>query len=432
MSAHATAETHVRASSPEDAQSGRHQDKPRETPEKPEQAENAQASAPMSKKKRLAIIGAAAVIVLGGLGYWLYERQYEDTDDAQIDANISDISPRVTGTVTAVYVVENQPVKAGDLIAELDPRDLQAAADLARAQVAQAEAQLRVEDPSIPITEVSNKTSIQTSGADISSAAAAVAQSKRSVDQLQAQIAQAEANDKNAQLEKERAEKLFQDGAIAKAELDQKTASAEASAANVASLQHAFEAAKAGVGQQESHLSSTQSRLAEVRANAPLQLETRRATVAWRQAALDAAKAQLAQAELNLSYTRIVAPVTGVVGKKNIDVGDHVSPGQELVAIAQTDAVWVTANFRETQLKKVHPGQSTNVHVDAIDVDLHGTIESVGGATGSRFSVLPPENASGNYVKVVQRIPVRIKLDPGQAGMDRLRPGMSVEPKVKL
>ena len=151
-----------------------------------------------------------------------------------------------------------------------------------------------------------------------------------------------------------------------------------------------------------------------------------------RQAALDAAKAQLAQAELNLSYAKITAPVGGVVGKKAVDLGDHVAPGQQILAISQIENPWVTANFRETQLKEMHPGQTAIVHVDSIDADLHGTIESIGGATGSRYSVLPPENASGNYVKVVQRIPVRIKLDPGQPGLDRLRPGMSVEPKVRL
>jgi membrane fusion protein (multidrug efflux system) len=151
-----------------------------------------------------------------------------------------------------------------------------------------------------------------------------------------------------------------------------------------------------------------------------------------RQASLDVAKAQLAQAERNLSYAKIVAPVSGIVAKKSIAVGDHVAPGQQVVALSQTDGLWVTANYRETQLERMRPGQPANVHVDSLDVDLRGTVEAVGGATGSRLSVLPPENASGNYVKVVQRIPVRIRIDPGQPGVDALRIGMSVEPQVTV
>jgi membrane fusion protein (multidrug efflux system) len=170
----------------------------------------------------------------------------------------------------------------------------------------------------------------------------------------------------------------------------------------------------------------------EITSNAPRQMETRRASVLVRQAALEVAQAQLAQAQRNLSYAKIVAPVAGIVAKKAIAVGDHVAPGQLVVAIAQLDSLWVTANFRETQLGRMHPGQHAAVHVDAIDVDFEGSVESLGGATGSRLSVLPPENASGNYVKVVQRIPVRIRLEAGQAGLDRLRIGMSVEPKVSV
>ncbi len=383
-------------------------------------------------RKRLIGLGVVATIAIAGTVYWAYERQFEETDDAQIDANMSDLSPRVTGTISAVNVIENQRVKAGDVLAEIDPRDLQVAVDLANAQVAEAEAQLKAEDPSVPIIEMSNRTTVATSGADLASAQAALAQAKRSVDQLAAQLTQAQANDKNVQVEKQRAEQLIKQGAITQSEFDQRSAAADASSANVDALRQALEAARAGVGEQDARLSSTQSRLAEIKANAPRQLETRRASVLWREASLKAAQAQLAQAQLNLSYAKIVSPVTGVVGKKSVAVGDHVAPGQELLAISQTDDVWVTANFRETQLKQVHPGQAATVHVDAIDADLRGSVESIGGATGSRYSVLPPENASGNYVKVVQRIPVRIKLDPGQAGMDRLRAGMSVEPKVKL
>ena len=169
-----------------------------------------------------------------------------------------------------------------------------------------------------------------------------------------------------------------------------------------------------------------------MRTNAPKQVATRRASVLSRQANLDLARAQLAQAELNLGYAQMRSPIAGVVAKKGVAVGDHVAPGQQLLAIVQTDELWVTANFRETQLERVRPGQRVDVHVDALGAGLSGRVESIGGATGSRLSLLPPENASGNYVKVVQRIPVRIRLDPGQPGLERLRPGMSVEPKVRI
>jgi membrane fusion protein, multidrug efflux system len=377
-------------------------------------------------------VAVLAVAAMAGGGYWAYERQFEETDDAQVDANISNLSPRVSGTVTAVYVVENQAVKAGDLLAEIDPRDLQVALDMAKAQAAEAEAQLAVEDPSVPITEMSNQTTVATSGADLASAAASLAQARSAVDEVAAQLVQAEANDKNAQVEKKRGVDLIAQNAITSSDYDRRTSAAAASSANVEALRQAVEAARAGVHEKEARLVSTQSRLVEIKANAPRQLATRRASVLMRQAALQAAKAQLAQAELNLSYAKIVSPVAGIVGKKAVDVGDRVTPGQEILAISQNENPWVTANFRETQLKDMHPGQSVTVHVDSIDRDLHGVVESIGGATGSRYSVLPPENASGNYVKVVQRIPVRIKLDPGQAGLERLRAGMSVEPRVRL
>src|ERR1700677_2621971 len=201
-------------------------------------------------RKRMIGIAVVGVLAIAGTSYWAYERQFEDTDDAQIDANISNLSPRVSGTISAVNVVENQRVKAGEVLAEIDPRDLQVAVDLATAQVAEAEAQLKAEDPSVSITEMSNKTTVATSGADLASAHAALEQAKKSVDQLAAQLAQAKANDKNVQVEKQRAEQLIKQGAITQSEYDQRSAAADASTANVDALQQALEAARAGVGEQ--------------------------------------------------------------------------------------------------------------------------------------------------------------------------------------
>ncbi len=196
--------------------------------------------------------------------------------------------------------------------------------------------------------------------------------------------------------------------------------------------QKALAAARARVAQQRSQLAATRGRLAEVQDNAPRQVETRRASVLSREADLELVRAQLRQAQLNLDYARVRTPVAGIVARKAVNVGDRIAVGQSLVAVSQIDRVWVTANFRETQIRRMRPGQAASVQVDALDRSYSGVVESLGGATGSRVSMLPPENASGNYVKVVQRIPVRILLDPGQAGLDRLRPGMSVEPQVRL
>jgi membrane fusion protein (multidrug efflux system) len=383
-------------------------------------------------RKRYVFIAVGLVLALAGTAYWLHSRHFEETDDAQIDGNISNVSARVSGTIVAVRVVENQTVNEGDVLAEIDPTDLQIELDQAKAQVAQAQAQLDAEDPNVPIIEASNVSAVAGARSDLASAQAQLSAAKKDVDQFAAQIAQAEANDRQAQLEKARSEKLVAQGAVSQSDYDQHLNAAVASAANVEALRQSLAAAKDRVAQQQATIGAFQSKFTEVTSNAPRQVATRQASIGVRHAALEVAKAQEAAAEKNLSYAKILAPVTGIVAKKSVAVGDHVAPGQQLVAITQTQGLYVTANFRETQLELMHPGQPVTVHVDALGVDLNGTVESIGGATGSRLSVLPPENATGNYVKVVQRIPVRIHLDDGQAGMDRLRIGMSVDPEVTV
>jgi membrane fusion protein, multidrug efflux system len=378
----------------------------------------------------LAIV--ALTIALGAFLYWTHSRRFEETDDAQIDGNISNVSPRIAGNVTAVLVVENQSVKVGDVLAELDPTDLLIALAQAKAEVAQAQAQLDAEDPTVQITLTSNESAVASGRSDLAAAQAALSAAHKDVEQLTAQLAQAKANDRTAQLERVRSEKLVAQGAVPQADYDERSDTAAASAANVEALQGSLAAAQDRANQQQAQIVAIRSRLTETVSNAPRQVSTRRAAVSSRQAALDLAKAQQAQAETNLSYARITAPVAGIVAKKSMAVGDRVSPGQAVIAISQGDSLWVTANYRETQLERIEPGMPASVHVDALYLVLQGSVESIGGATGSRLSVLPPENATGNYVKVVQRIPVRIKLAPGQAGIDRLRIGMSVEPKVTV
>jgi membrane fusion protein (multidrug efflux system) len=380
----------------------------------------------------LVVVGVILCLAAAGAAYWARSRRFEETDDAQVDGNISNVGPRIAGNVSAVYAVENQRVKEGEVLAELDPSDLKLAVDQANAQLAQAQALLDAEDPTVPITLTSNQSAVSTASSELVAAQSALAAARSDVAQLTAQLAQAGANDRQAQTERERSEKLVGQGAVSQADYDARVNAAAATAAAAQAIAQSLEAAKNRVTQQQAQIATQQSKLSEITANAPRQVATRKASVIMRQAALDLAKAQLAQTERNLSYAKIVAPVSGIVAKKAIALGDHVAPGQLVIAISQTDSLWVTANYRETQLERMREGQRATVHVDALDLDLRGAIESVGGATGSRLSVLPPENASGNYVKVVQRIPVRIKLDEGQAGLDRLRIGMSVEPTVTV
>jgi membrane fusion protein (multidrug efflux system) len=369
-------------------------------------------------RRRAGIALALALVALAALLYWLHARHFEDTDDAQVDGNITAVSPRVPGTVTAVHVEDNQQLKEGDLLVELDPADLQVAFAQARAAVAQAVAQLKAEQPEVSITQTSNTASVLTAQDEVANAEADLEAAQRDVDQ-------AEANNRFAQQQKARAQQLVASNTIPPSEYDQRVSAADAAAAAVA-------AARKRIDQRRAKLQQALARLREATDNAPRQLSARQAVLWVRQANLELAQAQLRQAELNLGYARIVAPVAGVAGKRSVNVGDRVQPGQQLLSITQVGELWITANFRETQIEDMRPGQKASVHVDALDRDYGATVESFAGATGSRYSLLPPENASGNYVKVVQRIPVRLRFEQGAPGLDRLRPGMSVEPKVRV
>ncbi len=378
----------------------------------------------------VAIVIGLMFAVAGAIGLFLYMRTYESTDDAEIDGNISNLSARITGVATAVYVEDNQYVKQGQLLAEIDPADLQVAVTQAEANLALAEAQGEAQTPAVPITVQQNRTTIATGGGDVAATSAQLAAAQKDSDSARAALDKAEANNRLAQIDRERSQHLVASGAISQADLDQKAAAAQAAAAELESARAAVQSATQKIAQQKSVLGEAESRLQEARANAPKQVEIQEANVASREAQIKAAQAALDQARLNLSYTRIVAPVNGIVGKKAVNVGDHVQPGQALFAVVQTDDLWVTANFKETQVERMYPGQKVKVSVDAFSGTLDATVENLPGASGAKYSLFPPENATGNYVKVVQRLPVRLKLDHGQAGLDRLRPGMSVEPKV--
>jgi membrane fusion protein (multidrug efflux system) len=385
-----------------------------------------------SSRRRVILIAVAAVVLVAGLLYYLHARQFEDTDDAQIDTDISNISPRVPGTVTAVKVQENQRVAAGDVLATIDATDLEVALAQARAAVAAARAQLAAEDPNVFITANSNAAALTTASSSIASAAAGLNAADKEVAQARASLVAAQAANRNAQLELQRGQRLFEHQALPKADLERLQSAAQGAAAQEEVAVQAVASAQARADQQRAQVSATRSRFTEVQKNAPREVETRQAMVVSRQANLELAQAQQRQAQLNLDYAQIRTPVAGIVARKLVSLGDRVVPGQQIVAVVQNQAAWVTANYRETQLRRMIVGQPASLHVDALDRDFSGKVESLGAATGSRLSVLPPENASGNYVKVVQRIPVRIGFDPQQPGLELLRPGMSVESKVRV
>ena len=391
---------------------------------------------PDDQRKRTRMLASFMVVLviaaIGGLLYWLHARHYEDTDDAEVDGNLSPIGTRVDGTVVKVYVQNNQMVKVGDPLVELDPRDIQVKLDQAQAQLAQARGQLAGERPNVPITEVENSTEILSAAADVASDEAAVAAAERDKDQAEAQVEQQKAANARAQSDLGRYTILAAKEEISKSDFDQYDSNAKQQAANLQAVQAALLAAARTVDQRKAQLEHAKSQLDQNEKNAAPQLSIRHASVDQQIANLKTAEAQLQQAQLNLSYARIVAPVGGIVMKRFAQIGSRVATGQQLLTISEIGDLWVTANFKETQLLHMRSGQHATIHVDSLDRDFTGSVDTIGGATGSIASTLPAENATGNYVKVVQRIPVRIKLDPNQDGLDMLRPGMSVEPNVQV
>jgi len=390
-------------------------------------------SATRGRGKAFAIFFAVLILAaIGGTLYWMHIRQFETTDDAEVDGHLNAISPRVEGTILKVYVDDNQVVKAGDPLVDLDPRDYQVALDQAEAQLAQAQTMVSAQQPNIPITQVQNSTNISGSEADLANAQAALATAERDVETARARLLEAEANNEKAQADLERYKTLIAKEEVSKQEFDSVASTAKAQAAGVSAAKGTVEADLQIVNQKRALVAQSQSRLTQYQRNAGSELAVRRAAVISEEASAKTSQVQVEKAKLNLAYTKVTAPVNGIVMKRSAEVGMHVAAGQQLLTIAQTEDLWVTANFKETQLRNIKPKQSVVLHVDALNQDFQGYVDDVGGATGAITSVLPPENATGNFVKVVQRIPVRIRFNKNQAGMERLRPGMSVEPEVRV
>jgi membrane fusion protein (multidrug efflux system) len=374
------------------------------------------------------------LLIAAGVGiyFWLQSRQFESTDDAQVEAHLNSISSRVDGSITRVYVDNNQIVKAGDPLVDLDPRDFQVALDQSRAQFAAARSQVTAQQPNVPITVVESSTNITGAEADVANAVAVVGVAERDRESAVARLAEAQANAAKAQADLARYSMLIKNEEVSQQEFDQVAATAKAQEATVAANRAAVESAGRTVEQRQAQLAQVKSRLSQYTSNAPAQLAIRQANVESQQANQQTAGTMVEQAELKLSYTKITAPAAGIILKRSAEVGERINAGQQLLMIAQIADLWVTADFKETQMHNIHPGQSARIHVDALRQDFEGYIETIGGSTGAIASVLPPENATGNYVKVVQRIPVRLRFKPNQNGLDRLRPGMSVEPDVRI
>jgi membrane fusion protein (multidrug efflux system) len=404
------------------------------TPPTPQPTAGKKPDAVTRGRGRAFLIFFVVLLIAAGVGiyFWLQSRQFESTDDAEVEAHLNSISSRVDGSITAVYVDNNQIVKAGDPLVDLDPRDFQVAIDQSRAQVAQARSQVVAQQPNVPITQIENSTNISGAEADVANAEAGVGVAERDRESAVARLAEAEANAAKAQADLSRYTVLIKNEEVSQQEFDQVAATAKAQDATVTANRAAVQAAASTVEQRQAQLAQVKSRLSQYQSNAPAQLAIRQANVQSQQANQQTAQAMLEQAELKLSYTKIVAPAPGIVLKRSAEVGERINAGQQLLMIAQIADIWVTADFKETQLHNIHPGQPARIHVDALRQDFEGYVENIGGSTGAISSILPPENATGNYIKVVQRIPVRLRFKPNQNGLDRLRPGMSVEPEVRI
>ena len=398
----------------------------------------------MANRRVLIGVGLLVLALLIGIGWYELTAGRESTDDAQIDSHLTQVAARVGGTITAVAVDDNKPVEVGALLVQLDPRDYQVALDKAHAELADAEAAAQAARTSVPITSATATSGVTTAQGGLMQAQSGVAAAGQDVAAAQARLTaaqahlrEAEANATKAARDVERLRGLLAKDEVSQQQFDAAAATAEAQRATVDSARSQVTEAQAGIPAAESKLA--QAHAAEQQARGELQsAETGPQRVAMTKAQASAAEARvqqaratLSQAELNLQYTSVKAPIRGIVSKKGINVGQVVQAGQPLLAIVNVDNVWITANFKETQLKGMRPGQRATVDVDAFGGrEFTGKIDSIAGATGARFSLLPPENATGNFVKVVQRVPVKILLDPGQDPEHLLRPGMSVTPTV--
>ena len=388
--------------------------------------------------------GVVAVLIVIAAIVWLRSRGRESTDDAQVDGRITQIAPRVSGPVIKVAVDNNIEVKAGDLLVQIDPRDYQVAVDRAKAELADAEANAAAARTGVPIARVETKSGVNTATGGLAQAQAGVAGAEQEVQVAQSNLVAAQARQREKEatavkaakdvdrlrplVDKDEIPKQQYDAAVAAS--DAARASADAAKSDVASAQTAITVAQQRVAQARGTAEQARAGLETAR-TASQQLEVTQARAASAEARVQQVQAALAQAELNLQYTTVKAPTSGVVSRKSVEVGQVIQANQPLMALVNLADTWITANFKETQLNNMQPGQKAEVSVDALGGrTFKAHVDSIAAATGAKFSLLPPENATGNFVKVVQRIPVKLYLEPGEDPSHLLRPGMSVTPTV--
>jgi membrane fusion protein (multidrug efflux system) len=386
-------------------------------------------------RKRVLLIPGALVLVIAA-GYFLWNAfRFENTDDAGVDGHVMPLSARISGQIKGVFVIEGQVVHAGDVLVTIDPQDYQVAADQAHANLADAFATAASSHWNVPITSVTVRSNLDSAKTAVANAEAALKAAEQNYESAKAKLVEAQANAAKSDADLERAKQLVVKEDISRQQYDYAVAAAAANQAAVTSAQAGVRAAEQSVREAQGKLLQAKNDL-QTAETAPEQVSLTRSNAQAADAKVLQRKAQLAQAELNLGYTVIRSPVTAIVGKKSVEVGQNVSIGQELVDVVPLDDVWVTANFKETQLAHMRPGQPVEVHVDAYGRKWKGHVTNMGGGTGSVFSLLPPENATGNYVKVVQRMPVRIDFDRAAAqefnAEGLLKPGLSVEPEVRV
>jgi membrane fusion protein (multidrug efflux system) len=394
---------------------------------------------------RIRIIAGVVVVILLATTAWLWATAgQQSTDDAQVDGHVTPIAARVGGTVARVPVVDNQEVEAGTIIVEIDQRDYQLALDRARAELADAEAAVAAANANIPITSTTTNSNVSSAHGGVAQAEAGVAAAEQNVEAAkarlitaQARLREQEANATKAAKDVERFKGLLAKDEIAQQQFDAAVADAQASKAAADSTQSQVREAELGIRVAEAQLA--QARVSGQQASAslrtaqtgPEQVVATRARASSAEARVKQMEAAVKQAELNLEYATVKAPVKGIVSRKSVEPGQVIQPGQPLMTVIPLESVWITANFKETQLSNMRVGQRVVIDVDAYGGrDFEGKVQSIAAATGSRFSLLPPENATGNFVKVVQRVPVKIVLDSGQDPERLLRPGMSVTPTV--
>ncbi len=383
-----------------------------------------------NSRRNILIVAIVLVVLVGGLFLWRYLGSYESTDDAQVDAHLYPVSARDSGYVIKVNVDDNQYVQKGMVLVEIDPKDYEVAVEQAKANLASAEATAQSMNINVPITSVNASSQLKFTVSGVEDAGAGIVSAEKQVAAAHAQLEAAEANDVKAQNDLRRYKALVDKQEVAAQIYDQALATAKSSTASVAAAREYEAAAQQAVQQARSHLGQSEASQQSAETG-PQQVSSTRARARAAIADVQQKRASLEQARLNLQYTQIVAPISGEVNK-TVVVGMNVQPGQQLLTIVPLEEVWVTANFKETQLRQMKVGQKTEIHVDSSGQTFKGHVDSIAGATGPLFSLLPPENATGNYVKIVQRIPVKIILDPGENQDHQLRPGMNVVPDVYI